>query len=203
MRNWRTPESDKAYRHNYEVMRRLTIEGRASQLLRRARHISKIKGWDYDLDAAWIIERMTRCKRTDTPFVLVADHRHPYAPSIDRIDGKLGYTKANCRVVAWIYNQARSNYSDSVLNDFALRVAKIQMEDDNDCYWNRGKRLTVSSLVTLASRSANCQGSGDAQPTPQTESDTFWADLLEELRTNFGIEFDKWENDFRENIDRR
>jgi hypothetical protein len=183
-------------------MRRLTIEGRASQLLRRARHISKIKGWDYDLDADWIISRMTRCKRTDTPFVLVADHRHPYAPSIDRIDGKLGYTKANCRIVSWIFNQARSNYSDAVLNDFAMRVARIQMEDDNDCYWNRGKRLTVCSLLTLGSRSANCQGSGDAQPTPQTESDVFWADLLEELRIDLGLTFDDVEDKLRKDFDR-
>jgi hypothetical protein len=173
-------------------MRRLTIEGRASQLLRRARHISKIKGWDYDLDAAWIIERMTRCKRTDTPFVLVADHRHPYAPSIDRIDSTKGYTKDNCRIVAWVYNQARSNYSDETVNQFALRVVRKQMkaENDNIDYWNRGKRLTVCSQVTLGSRSANCQGSGDAQPTHETESDVFWADLLEELRTNCGIIFD-------------
>lgn len=38
--------------------------------------------------------------------------RHPYRPSIDRIDNSLGYTKDNCRVVAVIYNYAKSEFTD-------------------------------------------------------------------------------------------
>jgi hypothetical protein len=44
---------------------------------------------------------------------------NPYAPSIDRIDSRKGYTRDNVRLVLWAINRARGEWDDSVL----LRVA--------------------------------------------------------------------------------
>lgn len=43
-------------------------------------------------------------------------------PSIDRSDNDKGYTEDNCRVVLWLFNQARSNLSDSQFYDLLKKV---------------------------------------------------------------------------------
>lgn len=47
--------------------------------------------------------------------------RSPFQPSLDRIDGRRGYTKDNVRVVWLIENYARNNFSDEQLIEFCRR----------------------------------------------------------------------------------
>lgn len=40
---------------------------------------------------------------------------NPFAPSIDRINNDLGYTKDNCQMVVWIYNCSKNVFTNEDL----------------------------------------------------------------------------------------
>jgi len=62
------------------------------------------------------------CQRTGLPFDLrppVASKRHPFSPSLDRIDGREGYVTGNVRVVVSAFNVARNEWGDEVFEAVA------------------------------------------------------------------------------------
>jgi hypothetical protein len=68
-----------------------------------------------DIDIDWIMERLDRgvCELTGIPFVY--EWRHPFLPSIDRIDAtQPGHMKDNCRVVLWGLNAFKGTASEEV-----------------------------------------------------------------------------------------
>jgi len=68
-----------------------------------------------DIDLEWIMERLDRgvCELTGIPFVY--EWRHPFLPSIDRIDAtQPGHMKDNCRVVLWGLNAFKGTASEEV-----------------------------------------------------------------------------------------
>jgi hypothetical protein len=71
---------------------------------------------EFDLTREWAIEKMAGvCEVTGLPFELDKPDGYrfyPWAPSVDRIDCKRGYTQDNCRLVVWIYNMAKSEWCD-------------------------------------------------------------------------------------------
>jgi hypothetical protein len=164
-----TPERHKVWRHRVKQ----TPEGRAILLLQQAKKRAKERGTDCTLTHAWIKERIIKgkCDRTDIPFVLNGGNKDPHAPSLDRIDCSLGYTPENTRLVCWIFNQARSNYSDDTLYNFCLAVVKkhfietvcldddddldtpgtgVIASDDNSDYWNHAPlTMTAGSLSCI------------------------------------------------------
>ena len=50
--------------------------------------------------------------------------RDPFMPTIDRINPKNGYTKENSRMVVWIYNLAKSTWSDDIVLEMAKKLIK-------------------------------------------------------------------------------
>ena len=63
------------------------------------------------------------CSMTGIPFNLKKPegrHRNPFAPSIDRIDNKLGYVEGNVRVVCLATNFAMNEWGEDVLQTLAL-----------------------------------------------------------------------------------
>ncbi|ADV26973.1 hypothetical protein Psesu_1123 [Pseudoxanthomonas suwonensis 11-1] len=50
--------------------------------------------------------------------------RRPWAPSIDRIDSALGYTRENCRIVCCAANYAMSQWGEDVLVEMAKAIAR-------------------------------------------------------------------------------
>jgi len=85
----------------------------------------------FDLTHEWLAERLERgvCEVTGVALELSkppGSRFHPWAPSVDRIDCKKGYTQDNCRVVCWIYNMAKSEWSDEIVTTFALALAERQ-----------------------------------------------------------------------------
>lgn len=100
---------------NLQKKRRLTALGRAKSLLRGVRHRCRKRGLAYDLNADDIADRIlnTVCPYIQQPFVLIAS-RHPFAPSIDRIDGTKGYTVDNISVVSLWWNVAKNVWPESV-----------------------------------------------------------------------------------------
>lgn len=56
--------------------------------------------------------------------------RAPLRPSLDRIDSSLGYTEDNTRVVCWLFNQMKGQFSDE---DFeAVARAFLRMRSSTD-----------------------------------------------------------------------
>lgn len=102
------------FRTKYET----DMDFRARELLRATQKRCRARGIAYDLDIAWLSERMRGCcELTGLPF----DHairnrrRNAYSPSIDRIVPGGGYTKDNCRVVLYAVNAALNDWTLDVL----------------------------------------------------------------------------------------
>lgn len=90
----------------------------ASYLLSTAKARAGGKGIPLDIDLAWVKLYLEPgvCSVTDMPLDMTwhqgDTHSSPWRPSIDRIDGSKGYTKDNCRIVCWIYNVAKYEWTD-------------------------------------------------------------------------------------------
>ncbi|MCK9468853.1 MAG: hypothetical protein M0Q49_05500 [Porticoccaceae bacterium] len=54
--------------------------------------------------------------------------KNPWTPSLDRINRQLGYAAGNVRVVCWLFNHMRGDYSD----ENVMRVAKALVESINE-----------------------------------------------------------------------
>lgn len=68
-----------------------------------------------------------RCMVTGLPFDMAGPcgdrRRHPFSPSIDRINSREGYVKGNCRLVCLIVNLAMSEWGIAPLLTVALALA--------------------------------------------------------------------------------
>lgn len=108
---------------------RMTPKGRAQSLLKGVRHRCKRDGLAYNLDENEITRMITDCvcPYTMQPFVLTSG-RHPWAPSIDRLDNAKGYTRDNVNVVSFWWNIAKNEWPESVTT-LALAGLKRALED--------------------------------------------------------------------------
>jgi hypothetical protein len=95
------------------VVYRSTHKGRADRLISGAKRRATAIGVPFDLDLDWLIKRLVAgvCEVTGVPFV-IKPGRHIHAPSLDRKDPKLGYTKDNVRVTLWCFNAAKGTGTD-------------------------------------------------------------------------------------------
>jgi hypothetical protein len=99
--------------------------GRALVLWCSAKHRAKRYKLQFDLPKEWIEDKLIKgcCDMTGIQFDLSTGggrrNRHPYAPSIDRINSSGGYTVDNCRVVIWHVNTALAQYGDEALYKLA------------------------------------------------------------------------------------
>lgn len=101
---------------------------RSGRMLLWVRKRAAQRGMEFDLTREWIAQAIETgaCAVTGIKFDLGrADTQrfHPWSPSVDRMDFKRGYTQDNCRVVCWIYNMAKSEWSDEVVMTFAKALA--------------------------------------------------------------------------------
>lgn len=87
------------------------------------------KGLPFELsdDQIWaLLERSgRRCEVTRVPFCLDkhAAGRAPLAPSMDRIDDRLGYSQGNVRLVCQIANLAMNVWDSETLIDFIRKAS--------------------------------------------------------------------------------
>lgn len=95
------------------VTYRTTVHGRADRLLSAAKRRASTIGVAFDLDLEWLKAKLEAgvCEVTRLPFILQAG-RSLFAPSLDRQDPNLGYTKDNVRVTLWCYNAAKGVGTD-------------------------------------------------------------------------------------------
>ncbi len=94
----------------------------SNSLIRSLKQRAKIMKIEFDLDVNFIDEMYTaqngKCALTKIDFMFEKQDssRRPFAPSIDRIDSKLGYTKDNVRLVCIVVNLSLNEFGDQVFD---------------------------------------------------------------------------------------
>ncbi len=91
------------------------ISFRANSILNNAKSRAKKKQLNFDIDIQWLRDKLDkgRCEVTGLKFKYKKyddSKTSPYAPSLDRINPKKGYTKDNTQVVITNYNKFKSNH---------------------------------------------------------------------------------------------
>jgi hypothetical protein len=106
------------------------IEDRKKTLLHSTRVNARTRGRDYCLTPSCITALFDRaggrCELTGIPFSVkkIGDYRRPpFAPSLDRIDGSLGYSLDNCRLVCTAINLAMNERGEDLLQTIVLAYA--------------------------------------------------------------------------------
>ena len=100
-----------------------SLEGRAKTLLKTTkRNGENFKGQESDIDLEFILLKLEegKCEVTGIPFNFqntFGTMKNPLAPSIDRIDGNIGYLKSNTRLVIWQYNLMKGELTDDQVFD--------------------------------------------------------------------------------------
>lgn len=96
----------------------VSLEKRLLEAVKSAKARAKKQGVPFALEADWAVQEFNRangiCAVTGVRLEYRKKH-DPWGPSIDRIVPKYGYTPKNCRLVAYIYNCARNQFSDDDL----------------------------------------------------------------------------------------
>lgn len=98
-----------------------SLEGRANTLWKNARKSPAGRTKNFTLTVEHILQQLMqgRCAVTKIKFEFDNLHqlfygrkKNAFAPSIDRIDPRFGYTNQNTRIVIWWYNMAKAELSD-------------------------------------------------------------------------------------------
>ena len=103
--------------------------GRAKRMIINSRNSAKKRHIVFGITLTDVLPAVERgyCELTGIKFDLTPHpekNHNPFAPSIDRIDSKKGYTKNNIRIVLWFVNCAVGEGSD----EEALPLLKIMVE---------------------------------------------------------------------------
>lgn len=102
----------------------MTLEVKAALLITDAKKRAKLKNIKCDITYEWIIKQIekqnNKCLLSNKEFILSAGS--PWAPSLDRINPSKGYTKNNCRIVAWCVNVAMNNWGDKIFKEMCEGV---------------------------------------------------------------------------------
>jgi hypothetical protein len=121
-----SPESRRAKR----AESRGSPQAKARDVLSHMRQSSKALGLcppEFTHEEVLHIVANGSCAATGMPFIL--DYRgqglrNPFAPSPDRIDPKLGYTKANVQWVCWMYNLMKGDHGQEDVDQFLDAIVR-------------------------------------------------------------------------------
>lgn len=104
-------ETDRPKRLTAVELRRQAIGAAIQESIKGAKQRAADRGLPFDLDIDWALNQLDaqnlKCALTSIPFLseCPADsYRNPYAPSLDRISPKDGYTRGNVRIVILAIN---------------------------------------------------------------------------------------------------
>lgn len=128
-------------RRCFEKSYHLSPRKRANWLFKSIRARCRQRGVEVTITRDWIEQRVVAgfCEVTGLPFDIRRDPRaddghfsNPFAPSVDRIDRKKGYTPGNCVVVCWIYNLAKGPYTHAEVMRLAraLLASEVLLDEE-------------------------------------------------------------------------
>lgn len=104
---------------------RNTPNVRAYHIWNNARKRAKKNDIPFTITLDWLKERLDRCAVTgielDTSIGPGSGNGNPFAPSLDQITPRSGYTPENTQVVCWIYNCAKG----SARHEEVARMARV------------------------------------------------------------------------------
>lgn len=112
-----------AYQRKKMAELRMTTYGRAYQLYNAAKHRAIRNKLKFDLSVEWIQEKVSEgfCQLSGIKFEFDKGGKrggNPFAPSVDKIDAKGGYTKSNCQIVLWGINNSKGEMSTEEFKKF-------------------------------------------------------------------------------------
>lgn len=112
---------------------RQKIEMQLRAALVTAQVRARRKGIDFGIDIDWALDEVVKtdlcCPLTGIKFFTqpaARSRQHPYAPSIDKIDPRGGYTKDNCRIVIYAINVMLHDWGPKVFEKVADRYRAHQ-----------------------------------------------------------------------------
>lgn len=111
----------------YELKYSSTL-AKAKDLLKNSKQKNK-EGREFDIDLDFLVEKLDKgvCEVTGIAFSYErkrSGSTNKFAPSVDRLDSNLGYTKDNVRVVIWWYNLMKNDETDEATLAFCQAVVK-------------------------------------------------------------------------------
>ena len=123
---WRAENSERASEYSKSYQRRncSDIDWRARKMLKMCKANAKHRNIQFDIPVEWFRDKLSAgvCEVTRISFDLEIPPRSergsrtvPFAPSVDRIEQGGPYSVGNVRMVAFIYNVARSDFRDEDL----------------------------------------------------------------------------------------
>ncbi len=106
---------------------RTTPKGRAKQLWSEAKRRASRDNIEFSLNLDKIEEKVLcgKCEVSGISFDFspaTISSTNKYAPSLDRTDSNKGYSEENVKVVVWIYNRAKGDFSSQDVLEFAGRL---------------------------------------------------------------------------------
>lgn len=107
----------------------LDYKWRLKKLVAMAKNRAATQGIPFDIDRNYMIDLWDyqdgKCSISDQPFDLSVPTKYscnPDAPSIDKIEPKLGYVKGNVRLVCYQVNMALNEYGENKLIEMCKRI---------------------------------------------------------------------------------
>lgn len=114
-------QSNKEQRKEVQKKYNNTIKGRLIKTMKAAHSRAKINNLTYNLDTDFLLELWVKqngkCALTKIEFELINKTNfisNPFAPSIDKINPKQGYTKNNVRLVCVAVNYALNEFGEEI-----------------------------------------------------------------------------------------
>ncbi len=111
-----------------------SLESRLRVIHYKAKYSAQKRGVEFTLTYEELLGILKRqkgvCAYTGFPFTIAREgltassQKHPYTPSLDRIDPSLGYTKGNVAIVCWVANKMKSNMPLQLFLRVCRAVAK-------------------------------------------------------------------------------
>jgi hypothetical protein len=129
LRKKKNPQRELEYAKKYQ----LTKEGRVVSFLTKAKKRAKEKGWDFDLDIAFLRSiAVDKCPVYGIDLVWInAKKLSDNSPSLDRIDSKKGYTKNNVMFLSFKANRLKSDATSKDLYIMANWIKQQERESEN------------------------------------------------------------------------